>query len=85
MLKNTCSKVTKANCFGGTPVSPGRQSVERGICWYGQNWHKALTLTFKDISIETAIFIATKHEKTNMVVSQICIIISSTLTFLPEI
>ena len=44
-----------------------------------------LPLQLQDISTETAIFIATKHEKTNMAVIQICVIISFTLTFLPEI
>ena len=39
----------------------------------------------QDIPTEKAIFIATKDEKTNMVVIQNCIFISITLNFLPEI
>ena len=44
-----------------------------------------LRLQLQDVSKETAIFIAKKHEKTNMAVIQICIIISFTLTFFPGI
>ena len=42
-------------------------------------------LRLQDIPTEKAIFIATKDEKTNMVVIQNCIFIPITLNFLPEI
>ena len=44
-----------------------------------------LPLQVQSISIETAVFIATNHEKTNMAVIEIGKIISFVLNFLPEI
>ena len=42
-------------------------------------------LQLQNISTETAIIIATKREKINMAVIQVCMIISFILTFWPDL
>ena len=50
-----------------------------------QHLNTYLPLQLQKILTETSIFIATKHEKTNMTITQIRIIISFILNFLPEL
>ena len=59
------------------------------FCWYGKlsNYLKPyhVPLQLRDNSTETAIFIATKHEKANIAVIQTLMIISFTFIFSPGI
>ena len=57
--------------------------MEKKLSNYPKSEH--LPLQLQAISTETAIFIATKQEKTNMGVIQIRVIISFTLNLLSEI
>ena len=77
------------NHISQSKVMVARSVIKRNICWYEKlcNYRKPwyLLLQLQDISAETAIFMATKHEKTYMAFIQIRMIISFTSNFLPEI
>ena len=50
MLINTYSNVTIANCFGGTPVSPGRQG--RKNCYKNINVTSLLDIVTNELKLE---------------------------------